>query len=260
MKALVTLLKKACIGYITLSLFLFNTIISNGQIRLTKFDTATDQVTIKNFGSSNVDISNYWFCARFAYSQLSSLTSSGSLDLAPDSEVVISGFSFNNTSSDVGLYSPINTNADFGDANFMLDFMQYGASGIGREGVANTAGIWTTGNFLVGTGPFFYNGNGTQNGVTFWDTTLSLNDEILNAALSIYPNPTNTVLNIKKLQHIDLNEAVIYDVTGRLLSAIDLTQTISEKTIALDKISKGIYFIRITDSQGGIIAKQFIKE
>ncbi len=230
----------------------------NSQIRLVEVNPSSNKATIKNFGTSTIDISSYWFCTLFAYDQLSSLTvDSGSLNIANGATVVISGVNLNNSDADLGLY---NTNS-FGSSTAMVDFMQWGDAGNGRESVANTAGIWTTGNFLAGSGPFIYNGDGSQNGITFWqEGTLSIRDVILNASLSIYPNPVVETLKIKKLQNINLKIASIFDISGRLISSVDLTQTISEKRIALNSITKGIYFIRITDDQGGTIAKKFIKE
>ncbi len=244
--------------------FFFVIIASNNlysQIRLVEVNPSTDRVIIKNFGSTMVDISNYWFCSLFGYDQLSALTVvNGSLNLVGSATVTISGSSVNllrDSDADLGLYT---TNSNFGLASNMIDFMQWGDAGNGRESVANTAGIWTAGDFLTGSGPFVYTGNGNENGVSFWTTgTLSVADAFLNTAVSIYPNPTDTDLNIKKLQNIELNKAAIFDITGRLVSTSNLAQTSSEKAIPLSHLSKGIYIIKITDKQGGSISKKFIK-
>ena len=259
-----TLLKKS-IHLLLFSLLLLITTNIYSQIRLTSVDPFTDQVTIHNFGATMVPIGGYWFCTKRTYGALATATNiSGSLDLAAGADVTLvvnTGSGLDNVSSDLSIYT---TNV-FGVATNMVDFMQYGAAFpnlSGRENEAVSQGYWVAGTFILGDpAPWSYTGDGTQNGVNFWGSTpLGINDEILNASLSVYPNPSNNVLNIKKLQNIDLNEAVIYDVTGRLLSAIDLSQTISEKTIDLNKISKGIYFIRISDDQGVVLAKRFIKE
>ncbi len=253
------------------SFFIFCLIIlysnnTNSQIRLIKVEPSTNQTTIHNFGASMVNISGYWFCTKRTYASFASATIvNGSMNLAAGADITLvvntsSGLS--SVSSDLSIYHT----ASFGVATNMVDFMQYGDSfsgASGREGEAVSQGFWTAGDFILGDpAPWSYNGNGTQNGVDFWvsSSTLSINNEFLNTALSMYPNPTNSVLNIKKLQNINLNEAVIFDVTGRLVRSIDLTQTISEKAISLNNISKGIYFIEITDNQGGSIAKRFIKE
>jgi len=251
--------------FFVLSFVILHSNTINSQIRLVKVEPSTTQATIRNFGTSMVDISGYWFCTKRTYGSLASATIiNGSLDLAAGEEIILvvntaSGLS--SVASDLSIYI---TNV-FGVATNMVDFMQYGDSfsgASGRENEAVSQGFWTAGDFILGDpAPWSYIGNGTQNGVTFWaSTTLGINDEFLNAALSIYPNPATETLKIKKLQNIDLKNASIFDISGRLISSIDLTQTISEKRIALNNITKGIYFIRITDDQGGIIARKFIKE
>jgi len=266
MKTIVSSIKNW--GLLVVLCLLFNLFYTNAQIRITKVDPFTDQVTIHNFGTSTVPIDGYFFCTKRSYGALATITPiSGSLNLAGGADVVLVVNTFaglDNTASDLSIYT---TNANFFIAADMVDFMQYGNAFpnlSGRENEAVSRGFWTAGTFILGDpAPWSYTGNGTtENGVNFWvsSSTLSVNDEFLNGALSMYPNPAGSTLNIKKLRNINLNEAIIYDVTGRLVSAIDLSQTISEKAIQLNKISKGIYFIRITDDQGGIVARRFIKE
>jgi hypothetical protein len=54
----------------------------------------------------------------------------------------------------------------------MADYMQYkGVAGF-RESVAVGAGVWTAITFASGNpGPYFYSGDGTQNGAAFWSST-----------------------------------------------------------------------------------------
>ena len=235
------------------------------QIRITKVDPFTDQVTIHNYGTSMVPLSGYWFCTKITYGSLASATLiNGSLNLTAGSDVTLvvnTASGLNNISSDLSIYFQ----QPFGTATNMVDFMQYGDSfpvGLGREGEAVSQGLWTADTFILGDpAPWSYIGNGSQNGDNFWtSSTLSVNDELLNSALSVYPNPVNIELKIKKIQNVNLNEAEIFDITGRHIRTVDLKQNVSEKTISLNGISKGIYFIRITDFEGGIVAKKFIKE
>lgn len=144
---------------------------SIAQIRFSEVDPANHLITIKNFGSSAVNIQNYNLCALFEYSSLSGLSVSvveGSLNVGGGATVTIEWLAssgFNTTASDLGLYLP---GGGFSNPANMVDFMQYGAAGQGREGVANAAGIWQTGTFLEGSGPWVYTGNGTENFISFW--------------------------------------------------------------------------------------------
>jgi len=104
-----------------------------------------DTIELWNIGADTVDISSYWLCSRFNYAELNTLNiESGDLVLEPDTYVVLTGFAFDDQSADVGLYS-VNS---FTDPNAMVDFIQYGNGGIGRESVAATKGIWTAGTFV----------------------------------------------------------------------------------------------------------------
>ena len=128
----------------------------NAQIRFTHVNPATDEIIVKNFGTTEVDIQQYRLCALFEYVTLSNASVTlvdGSFLLAPLSTVTITwnaASGFNTLQSDLGLYLPMGS---FGIAANMVDFMQYGGAGQGRENVAVNAGLWTAGTFLTGTGP-----------------------------------------------------------------------------------------------------------
>ncbi len=153
-----------------LSLVMIPLIITS-QIKLTYVNPINDQIKIKNFGSGSVDITNYRFCALFEYANIAigNVTIvAGDLNLSPLEEVTLTwnaGSGFNTTASDLGLYLP---SGAFSSSAAMVDFFQYGAGGQGRENVANTAGLWTAGQFMTGTGPWFYTGNGSASGMSQW--------------------------------------------------------------------------------------------
>ncbi len=108
---------------------------------------STDTLELLNAGTTTIDVSTYFLCHRFSYGALNTLTLiSGNLTtFAPGEKVVLSGFNLDGSASDVGIYT---NNSDFNNASNMVDFMQYGSGGNGRESVANTKGIWTTGDFV----------------------------------------------------------------------------------------------------------------
>lgn len=154
-----------------LAFFMLLNFIGIAQIRLTYVDPASQEIHIKNFGGSSVDITNYRFCALFEYDNLvvpSITILSGDLNLASGEEVALNwaaSSGFNTVASDIGLYLPTGS---FSSASAMVDFMQYGAGGQGRENVAVAAGIWSAGTFLTGSGPWFYTGDGNEDGIDFW--------------------------------------------------------------------------------------------
>ncbi|GAA4233512.1 hypothetical protein GCM10022291_10720 [Postechiella marina] len=85
---------------------------------------------------------------------------------------------------------------------------------------------------------------------------LSVEDEELNNSVSMYPNPTIGQFFIKNDSFLTLEKAVIYDVSGRLISNTDLLKT---KVISLQGVSKGMYFVNI-HSSNGMITKKILKE
>ncbi|MFN5294142.1 MAG: T9SS type A sorting domain-containing protein [Flavobacteriales bacterium] len=146
---------------------------SVAQIRFTQVDPANAQITIQNFGMMAVDIQQYRLCALFEYASLSSgnvTVTSGSLNLDGGATVTVTwnaSNGFNTSASDMGLYLPMGS---FSDPNNMVDFMQYGDFGLGRENVADQAELWIAGTFLSGNGPWNYTGNGTENTIAFWSS------------------------------------------------------------------------------------------
>lgn len=81
---------------------------------------------------------------------------------------------------------------------------------------------------------------------------LSVEDQIDNIAIKIYPNPARDVL------HIDAAEEIIkmqiFDIQGKLIKTVS-----GSKQIDVSALSKGLYILRITTASGGY-SEKFIKE
>lgn len=136
--------------------------------RISAVNPSTDEISITNFGDSPVNISTYRLCSKFAYT--SNLTSliivSGSLNLAAGQTVKLKGFALDDVAADLALYLP---SGAFTASAAMIDFVQWGGAGNGRESVAVTKGIWQAGVFLEKGFSLKYNGNGTtEYGKSFW--------------------------------------------------------------------------------------------
>jgi hypothetical protein len=139
----------------------FITTNTSAQVVINEVDYHNGRVEIKNLGDSTVDISSWQFCSLFIYTPISGLTVEfGSTTPASGDLVVFSGLAFNNTAADLGLYS----SSDFGNAEAMQSFVQWGSGGNARESVAVGKGIWTAGDFVptVASGnSMAYDGDGT---------------------------------------------------------------------------------------------------
>jgi hypothetical protein len=76
-------------------------------------------------------------------------------------------------------------------------------------------------------------------------------NDIKNANIKIYPNPTNNVINIEGLNKNENNNIQIFDVQGKLV----ITKNITEKgTIDLSELNKGVYVIKV-----GEVAQRIVK-
>jgi Zn-dependent metalloprotease len=84
---------------------------------------------------------------------------------------------------------------------------------------------------------------------------LSVNefDQMLEG-VEIYPNPTNGIITLQKTNEINLLNAKLYDINGRLLKNVDLSNMISKKEINISKLASGIYIISVqSDTSSGVM-------
>lgn len=86
---------------------------------------------------------------------------------------------------------------------------------------------------------------------------LSIDEEELKEAISIYPNPAKGIFNIKNSSLLSLDKVVIYDIRGRLISEYDMRNSARIKTINIVGVSKGMYFVNI-HSEKAMITKKLI--
>ncbi|MEZ5007843.1 MAG: T9SS type A sorting domain-containing protein [Chitinophagales bacterium] len=76
-------------------------------------------------------------------------------------------------------------------------------------------------------------------------------------SILIYPNPNNGIFYLRsKLEHNQEIKLQVADIQGKIVhqSSIDHPKGYLETTIIPDKIYKGIYFVKITDVNGKILA------
>ncbi|MTB52537.1 T9SS type A sorting domain-containing protein [Lewinella sp. W8] len=105
--------------------------------------TVNGEIEIYNGGGSTVNLTTYWLCNFPSYQMLGDLTlECGSLMLAPNETVVVSGFNaLNVTDGELGLYRT----GSFGSSDAIVSYLEWGSSAHRRSSVAVGAGIWTDG-------------------------------------------------------------------------------------------------------------------
>jgi hypothetical protein len=91
------------------------------------------------------------------------------------------------------------------------------------------------------------------------ESILGVNDNALNTAISMYPNPAQEYVTIANGSNIQLDNAMIYDVNGKLISTIDLHNMGSEKVIDVSYLASGVYMVQITSDTSSVM-KRLLKE
>lgn len=243
---------------ISLLIMLFGIIFNiNGQIRFTEVNTSTESITIKNFGNSSVDISTYQLCVYPSYGALDPMTTN-SLSLAAGASVTFtSTINLPGANGELGLY----ISSPFGTASNMRDYIQWGSSPHQRESVANATSpkIWEAGTFISpsATIPYQYTGDGSslQNGVAYWDPTLSSEDFSI-SRFSLSPNPSNAIVRVDLSSSITQGTIKTYNVLGKQVYSSD---KISNTKIDVSSWSEGVYFVQVS-SLGNTKTKRFVKQ
>lgn len=91
------------------------------------------------------------------------------------------------------------------------------------------------------------------------ESILGVDDNALNNAISMYPNPAREFVTIANGSNILLDNAMIYDVNGKLISTIDLHNMGREKVIDVSALASGVYMVQITSERSSVI-KRLLKE
>ena len=91
--------------------------------------------------------------------------------------------------------------------------------------------------------------------------TNSVEDAFVEQSLSVYPNPNNGTFFIKGDASLNLERASIFDVSGRLISEVDLTESsiAGVTTVDVSSASKGLYFVNVYFNNTMIVKKILIK-
>ena len=87
---------------------------------------------------------------------------------------------------------------------------------------------------------------------------LGISDHNLLEKISIVPNPSNGLLELKKNTNIELIQADVYDILGERLESIDLRNMSYTKELNLTHLSSGLYFITVRSINGVSVSKKVV--
>ena len=115
------------------------------QIVISEVDPATGTIELHNIGMAAADASGFVLCNRPSYEAIGNLeVVSGEMMIPADSLLVVVWDAVAAADAELGIY----VDNQFGNAESLISYIQWGSAGHGRESVAAAAGLWTTGTFL----------------------------------------------------------------------------------------------------------------
>jgi len=91
------------------------------------------------------------------------------------------------------------------------------------------------------------------------ESVLGVASNQLNAGVAIYPNPARNVMNIGNSTDIQLERAVIYDLNGRMIQTVDLSDMSTEASVNVAHLASGVYMVQL-QAQDGQDIKRLVKE
>jgi hypothetical protein len=97
----------------------------------------------------------------------------------------------------------------------------------------------------------------TVGGVSKYTGTVLVNETFESSKFAIYPNPSNSVVNITNSDNILLSEVTITDMNGRIVKTVN-ANNLTEVQINVADLTTGVYFMNVATDSGKAI-KKFIK-
>jgi hypothetical protein len=91
------------------------------------------------------------------------------------------------------------------------------------------------------------------------ESQLGVASNQLNASVEIYPNPARKVMNIGNSADIQLERVLIYDLNGRLIQSVDLSNMDREVSVNVANLASGVYLVQF-EAQGVTAIRRLIKE
>jgi hypothetical protein len=148
--------------------------------------------------------------------------------------VMLADFTFTNNAQDyiLATWQFVNTNS-IGDVDSLKFFMR--SSDVGQFG--------------INTPLFFAIDNFTTTKATF----VALAEQTSEINFNVYPNPTPDFINIRLSNNEQQAEAVILDISGKIVYANSLTQL--ETELDVNFLQPGIYFLELTAGKQKTVKK-----
>lgn len=90
-----------------------------------------------------------------------------------------------------------------------------------------------------------------------FNSALGTNSNEMETAISIFPNPAQSQFTLRS--DVSLEKLSIFDVRGRMIKSVDLSEMSHEKTIDISSLLSGVYMVQITGDKGTVV-KNIVKQ
>ena len=91
------------------------------------------------------------------------------------------------------------------------------------------------------------------------ESVLGVDDNSLSSSIAMYPNPADGQVTITNKSNIALQDAVVYDINGKLINQYDLRNMQGEQVIDVSALASGVYVVQITSDKSSV-SKRLIKK
>jgi hypothetical protein len=88
---------------------------------------------------------------------------------------------------------------------------------------------------------------------------LGVDDQAINNAISVFPNPAVNEIHISNSNGLNLQNAEIYNIQGRLMQTVDLSSMGTQETVSVASYAAGVYLVKINGANGSA-TKRFVKK
>jgi len=85
-------------------------------------------------------------------------------------------------------------------------------------------------------------------------SALGVND-VLSSKFSVYPNPSNGIINLTNSESIQVSQIEITDLNGRIVKTVNTADTFNDIQINVSDLSSGVYMMNINSDQGKAVKK-----
>lgn len=113
--------------------------------------------------------------------------------------------------------------------------------------------------WAVGSSTNVQSQHSTFGNTTLTFTTLGTEDFTSLDKISISPNPSNGIFNISKNNTIQISKIRVFDANAKLLKVLNNNNDNQNSTVDLSELSKGIYFIEISNKEDKTVKKIVLK-